>query len=148
MAAGNQKDNVLNSTGLADKNMMMDDLNMRALKCCAFDEAIERAMKNTALYSLKSKVKNSCRVKYFLINLPIIRHFTAIFEALIMLFWRNYFGEGTYIRPDEADLDAIYDVWSGSYTGRNDDNYSNKEIRRKVKIMAKHIKNTQMYYLL
>ncbi len=68
---------------------------------------------------MATRNKTITRVILFVVNFPIIRHLLSVAEVLILFFWRNYFGDGTYVNPDPVDIEMLYDLWAGKYKGRD-----------------------------
>jgi hypothetical protein len=60
---------------------------------------------------------NEKKVNVFL-RLPVVRHLRAVFELLVMFFWRNYFGDGGYVYPHKEEVALVYDIWYGNEKSR------------------------------
>lgn len=57
--------------------------------------------------------KTERTANYLILRLPVIRHARAIYELLVMFFYRNSFGDGVYVAPHPKEIEMIYHIWAG-----------------------------------
>lgn len=65
----------------------------------------------------KESAESVKQIKPFWINLFIIRHIAAVARLLLLIFWRNNFGHDSLVMPSRSEIDEIYDIWFGNYSG-------------------------------
>jgi hypothetical protein len=63
---------------------------------------------------METKTKGTADTVNVILRLPVIRHVRAIFELIIIFFWRNWFGHGVYIHPHKEEIEKVYHIWCGT----------------------------------